>query len=225
MVIFGRCDGYYGCRPGAGGTVSSAFCNKADDSITSFLKSIAGHARFTQELLRIESGIWDTRTRADMLVMRFFTKLCSSDHDSLIWRVVRMSMRNMSAEVRERPIKKWAAVNYVHRQSWAQQVLAAAERLDIPMEDVRNMTRGMLLVLQEGRSVEGCLVWEEVASPVDFVPTWVHAVRLQIRGLLESHTYVVDVDFWLVCKEHVGKSPILRHVETVTAGQFCGDKE
>ena len=93
MVIFGRCDGYYGCRPGAGGTVSSAFCNKADDSITSFLKSIAGHARFTQELLRIESGIWDTRTRADMLVTRFFTKLCSSDHDSLVWWVVRMSMR------------------------------------------------------------------------------------------------------------------------------------
>ena len=69
---------------GAGGRDSSAFFNKADDSITKVLKSIAGYARCTQELLRIESGLWDTRTRADMLVMRFFTKICSADHDSLI---------------------------------------------------------------------------------------------------------------------------------------------
>ena len=99
-----------------------------------------------------------------MLVMRFFTKICSSDHDSLIWRTVKMSMQNLSTEVRERPCTKWNFINYVHRQSWAQQVLAAAKRLDIPMEDVWNMTPGMLLVLQEGRLVEGVMVWEEVVS-------------------------------------------------------------
>jgi hypothetical protein len=68
----------------AGGRDSSAFFNKADDSITKVLKSIAGYERCTQEFLCIESGLWDTRTRADMLVMRFFTKICSADHDSLI---------------------------------------------------------------------------------------------------------------------------------------------
>ena len=142
---------------GAGGRDSSAFFNKADDSITKVLKSIAGYARCTQELLRIESGLcqWDTRTRPDMLVMRFFTKNCSADHDSLIWRVVNMSMQMVWDEVRKDPYAKWSFFNYIHRQSWAQQALAAAERLDIPMEDVFNMTPGMLLVLQEGPSVIG----------------------------------------------------------------------
>jgi hypothetical protein len=70
--------------------------------------------------------------------------------------------------------------------------------------DVRNMTPRMLLVLQEERFVEGCTVWEQVTSPVDFVPTWDHAVRLLIRGLPEDYTFVVDADFRLVRKEHVG---------------------
>ena len=134
-----------------------------------------------REALRIESGIWDTRTRADMLVMRFFTKICSSDHDSLVWRVVKMSMQGLSAEVIEHPDGKWAKVTHVHRQSWTQQVLAAALRLGIPTSDVKNMTPGMLLVLQEERLVDECMVWKEVFSPVDFTPTWEHAVRLLIN--------------------------------------------
>jgi len=194
---------------GAGGRDSSAFFSKADGSITKVLKSIAGYARCTQELLRIESGLWDTRTRADMLVMRFFAKICSANHDSLIWRVVRMSMQKLSDEVRKDPCVKWSFVNYVHRQSWAQQVLAAAERLDIPVEGVFNMTPGMLLVLQEGRSVGDHIVWEEVASPLDHIPAWDCPVRLLIRGLPVNCPYVVDVDYWLVCKEHVVEGPIL----------------
>jgi hypothetical protein len=120
-----------------------------------------------------------------------------------------MSMQNVSTEVLKDPCTKWSFVNYVHRQSTAQQVLAAAERLDIPMEDVFKMTPGILLVLQEGRSVGGCVAWEEVASPLDYTPVWDYAVRLLIRGLPESRPYVVDVDYWLVCKEHVGEGPIL----------------
>lgn len=70
-----------------------------------------------------------------------------------------MSMQKMSAEVRECPLKKWAAVINVHRQSWTQQVLAAAVRLDISVADVWNMTPGMLMVLQEPKGlVEGCMV-------------------------------------------------------------------
>ena len=197
---------------GAGGSDSSAFFNKADESITKVLKSIAGYARCTQELLRIESGLWDTRTRADMLVMRFFTKICSADHDSLIWRVVRMSMQQILTDVRKDPCKKWSFVNYVHRQSWVQQVLAAAERLRIPCEDVLNMTPGMLLVVQEGRAVGAGLIWEEVASPLDYTPVWDCAVRFLIRGLPLSRPYIEGVDYWLVCKEHVGEGPILRQL-------------
>jgi hypothetical protein len=85
---------------GTGDTASSSFCNKADDSIGSEV----GNEKCNRELLSIEIGICDTRTRADMLVMRFFTKLCSSDLDLLVWRVVSMSMQKMSAAVRECPL-------------------------------------------------------------------------------------------------------------------------
>jgi len=196
---------------GAGGAVSSAFCRVADACIGSVLRSIGGYAAFNPEALRIESGVWDTRTRTDMLVMRFFTKICSADHDSLVWRVVKMSMRTTEA-VYENPQVKWAAADKVHRQSWTQQVLAAAVRLGISKSDVRNMTPGVLLVLQEERLVDGGVVWEEVVSPVDFIPTWVHKVRLLIRGLPEGYTFVIDKDFWMVRKEHVGEGPILRQL-------------
>ena len=182
MVTIGCRDGYHESRRCA----FFAFCRVADDSIGSVLHSIVGHAPWNRDALRIENGIWDTRTRADMLVMRFFTKLCSSDHDSLVWRVVIMSMQKVSTEVLERPHMKWAAVNRFHRQSWTQQVLAAAMRLGISVSDVRNMTPGMLLVMQELRLVDGCWVWEEVTSPVDFTPTWELEVRLLIRGLPEG---------------------------------------
>ena len=56
-------------------------------------------------------------------------------------------------------------------------------KLDIPVDDGRNMTPRMLLVLQKERLVEDCLVWEEVASPVNFVPMWDHAVRLRKEDL------------------------------------------
>ena len=57
------------------------------------------------------------------------------------------------------------------------------------------MTPGTLLVLHEERMVDDCMVWVEVVSPVDFTPTWEHAVRLLIRGLPEGHPVVVEVDF------------------------------
>ena len=102
---------------GEGGAFASAFYRMADDSVDKVLRSIVGYAKWRREALRIESRIWDTRTPADMLVMRFFTKICSSDHDSLIWRVVKMSMQGLMTEVIENPEEKWAVVTHVHRQS------------------------------------------------------------------------------------------------------------
>ena len=57
---------------GAGGAFALAFYRMADDSVDKVLRSIVGYAKWRRDALRIESGIWDTRTRADMLVMRFF---------------------------------------------------------------------------------------------------------------------------------------------------------
>ena len=155
----------------AGGAAASAFYKMADRSINKVLRSIVGYAPWHREALRIESGIRDTRV--DMFVMRFFTKICSSHRNSLIWRVVKMSMQGLSAEVIERPDNKWVKITYVHRQSWTQQVPAAG-RLDIPISNVMNMTPWILLVVQEGRLVDGNTIWDEVIAPVDFIPSWEH---------------------------------------------------
>ena len=123
-----------------------------------------------------------------------------------------MSMQGLTAEMIAQPEDRWSASTQVHRQSWTQQVLAAAKRLGISELDVRNMTPGTLLRVQEERVVGGCLEWVDVVSPVDFTPTWQHEVRLLIRGLPEDHLVVVDVDFWLVSVKHVGAGPILRQL-------------
>ena len=112
--IWSQMDGIVAVT-GVGGCKTSPFHNVADNCIQSVLKSIVGHWSLNSQALRIESGVWDTVTRIDMLVIRFFTKICSSDPESLISRVVRMSMKNMSMEEYGAPEKKWAAVDKVHR--------------------------------------------------------------------------------------------------------------
>ena len=59
----------------------------------------------------------------------------------------------------------------------------------------------------------------------DFTPTWELEVRLLIiRGLPESFIFVVDVDSWMLRKEHVGEGHIFRQMPEPLR-QFCGNKE
>ena len=68
--------------------------------------------------------------------------VCSSDQHSLISRVVRMSMAALTAEEYTAPAVKWAFVNHVHKQSRAQQVMAAADGLSMPKESMKSMVPG-----------------------------------------------------------------------------------
>ena len=108
---------------------------------------VVGHAHWNLKAMRIESGIWDTVSRADMLMLRFLTKICSSDPESLVSRAVRMSMDNITDLVYSSPETKYERKDVVHKQSWAQQVLAAASRLHIPLGEVRAMRPGILLTI------------------------------------------------------------------------------
>ena len=115
------------------------------------------HLSLNVQALRIESGVRDTVTKIDMLVLRFFTKICSSDPwdpDSLISQVVKMSMDNLSKLEYDAPHEKWSASSRIHRQSWAQCVLASAERLGVPKERTKSMQPGLLLIIQEQRQDE-----------------------------------------------------------------------
>ena len=54
---------------GVGGADANAFYSVADECIEKVLRSVAGYARMNVAALRIESGVWDTKTRAQMLLM------------------------------------------------------------------------------------------------------------------------------------------------------------
>ena len=130
---------------------------------------VAGHAHWNVPALRIESGIWDTVSRADMLMLRFFTKICSADPESLVARAVRLSMSKITDHDCTILETKYMRSDVVYKQSWAQQVLAAASRLDVPLCEVREMRPGILLTVQEEQVVDGLKIWKAVQSPTDHV--------------------------------------------------------
>ena len=66
-----------------------------------------------------------------------------------------MSMAALTSTEFTEPAVKWARTDKVHKQSWAQQVMAAADSLSMPKESMRNMVPGSLLGIQENRLVNG----------------------------------------------------------------------
>ena len=182
---------------GAGGTKTSAFYKVADQNINNVLRMIVGHANWNTKALRIESGIWDTVSRADMLMLRFLTKICSSDPESLVSRAVRMSMANITDNDLSVLETKHQRKDVVHKQSWAQQVLAAASRLHIPLGEVKAMRPGILLTIQEERIVDGDKVWECVPSPATYVLGGLNA-RIAMRERPMDGLYVEGEHAWAV---------------------------
>ena len=142
----------------------------ADTCISNVLKMVVDHASWDAKALRIESVIWDMVSRADMLMLRFLTKICSSDPESLVARAVRLSMGHVTDEMCNAWETRWNRKDCVHKQSWAQQVLAPAWRLGVPLGEVRSMSARILLAIQEELTVGGAKIWVNVQSPTTYVP-------------------------------------------------------
>ena len=109
-----------------------------------------------------------------------------------------MSMAALTPQEYAAPVAKWAPRNYVHKQSWAQQALAAADALDVPKESMKNMVPGSLLDIQEERCVNGAQVWEDVLDVGVYKPSWVHEVRLVLKERPADGKYVEGVNSWSV---------------------------
>ena len=85
-----------------------------------------------------ESGIWDTASRVDMLMLRFLTKICSSDPESLVEAssascATVYTVGHVTYEICNALETRWNLKDCVHTQLWAQQGLAAASRLGVPL--------------------------------------------------------------------------------------------
>ena len=175
---------------GTGGSKTSAFYKVADECIKKVLRMVVGHAHWNLQALRIESGVWDTVSRADMLILRCLTKICSSDPESLVVRAVRISMDNITDLDCSSLETKYKRKDVVHKQSWAQQALAAASRLGVPLKEVRSMRPGILLTIQEERIVNCVKSWECVQSPTTYVLGCNVNVRLAMREEPVDGVYV-----------------------------------
>ncbi len=228
MLIFARAKiwchlDYLFAITGTGGRKSSAPHLTADECIDNVLKRIAGHGSLNTSALRIESGVWDTVSRSDMLITRFFTKICSTSNDTLPYRAAHLSMSCLSDIEFSDPANKWASIHLIHRQSWAQQVLAAAQRLAMPLQLVRNMQPGLLLQVQERRLVNNQQVWVNAMNPLSFTPDLAADVRISLRTPPHDGRMREGVNIWTVnvCDLVQGKPLLSQWSEPLRQANHC----
>ena len=125
---------YVAAVAGAGGAPSSAPWKKCDDVVDAVLRAISGYHKANMTALRIEAGIWDQRTRIDMLLLRMFCKFASSSVDAPFFRAMYLSLDMVPRGVDGRAQSdKYQAINKLQYQPWGQQLCAAAERLGVPL--------------------------------------------------------------------------------------------
>ena len=112
----------------------------------------------------------------------------------------------------------------MHKQSWAQQVLVAASRLGVPLGEVRSMSPGILLTIQEELTGRWREDMGECAIPNDICTGLEHLRSLGSEGTARHG--------WRVCRrrasEHtwaVCRSDVLANQALFQTGIPCGDSE
>jgi hypothetical protein len=163
-----------------------------------------------KEALRIEAGIWDFRTRVQMLQLRFACKTATADEGTLQGRAF--------AQCRERLRSDAYALShpaYAHKQtertrSWAQSVAVAARRFDTARSAVDMLADprpsleqaifdgkpGLALATIERSDADGA-VWTPVAANTPDMA----GQRLRLRSVFEhasARDFVtgMDVSSW-----------------------------
>jgi hypothetical protein len=114
--------------------------------------------------LRCEFGIWDARTRIDMLLLRFWAKLLTCPQDCTHFRALCLSISDLSAQAIAAPSKRYSAKGNTHRQPWAQQALAAADRLHVPRDSILKFFNSLVEL-----HVQVAGTWRPVRSIADKV--------------------------------------------------------
>jgi len=123
---------YIAAISGAGGSQSSAPWLDSESILTRALQAVSGYAFADGDMLKIESGTWDQRTRIDMLLLRFFFKTCTTDVDAPLYRAMCLSIRSLTPAQRIAPASTDSHIHQLHRQPWAQQLAAALQRFQLP---------------------------------------------------------------------------------------------
>ena len=120
---------------GAGGAISSAPWSANDGLVVDALQTIMCDWHSSHLTLRGEFGIWDARTRIDLLLLRQFAKIIACARDSTHFRALCLSADSLTHARRVDAATKDSHKGRTHHQPWIQQVVAAAARfgIDIPL--------------------------------------------------------------------------------------------
>ena len=163
-TVFTHFD-YISAVAGAGGCLSDkTLWSGNEDVVTSALRVITGCRFVKAEALRIEAGVWDQRSRIDKLLLRFWAKLVTAPVDSTHYRAMCLSMESVLASQAAHPETTDASAGRVHRQPWAQSLFAAAQRFGIPLDDVRRLRPGLVVLQRRDAPVQP---WISVDHPDD----------------------------------------------------------
>ena len=211
---------------GAGGALSSAPWAANEDIVTETMNTLMRVRYVNQLALRCEFGIWDARTRIDMLLLRFWAKLLTCPQDSTHFRALCLSISNLSAQALAAPSKRYSAKGNTHRQPWAQQALAAAERLNVSRDSILKFCNTLVEI---HAFVAG--EWKLIRSTPEKVflllllllfPLTVQRVRLAVAT--EGHaavTYEESVNCWCLPSRDQWLDPLSTWSEQLRLATFA----
>jgi hypothetical protein len=155
---------YVAAVAGPGGVAttsqSSAPFLRCERVIDRVLRAIAADTKADVQALRIEAGVWDLRTRIDMLLLRMFCKYASSQVEAPFYRAMYLSCR-LSAVEKSLPYLANNAINRIHWQPWGQHLWAAASRLGL--QDILPVDLGAQL--PPAHDVPRCIVRPRIGTP------------------------------------------------------------
>ena len=148
-----------------------------------------------------ESGTWDQESRIDMLLIRFWCKELSLEPSSTTYRAMCLSVQSMTKEQREQPTQIYRNIDQIHRQPWAQQLWAAAQRFGMAPLDPTRLWHALVLVQAQNHlgafeDMPYCLDTAEAAM-IDGAPPDNARLRLVLPGT-DPNTYREGVNCWQV---------------------------
>jgi hypothetical protein len=189
---------------GAGGSLSSAAWVDNERIVTDTMCALLRVRRINSLALRCEFGIWDAQSRIDMLLLRFWAKLLTCPQDSTHFRALCLSVSDLSVQATSAPANRYSAKGKTHRQPWAQQALAAAERLHVSHDSIMKFCNSLVEM-----HVQMAGVWTPIRSTAAKVfvfvflmlfPLTVERARIcvAVPAGLPAVELKEDVTFWLL---------------------------
>ncbi|NDH54322.1 MAG: hypothetical protein EBY24_20630 [Betaproteobacteria bacterium] len=186
---------YVAAIAGAAGTKSSAPWRKSDEVVGWVLRAITGLRHVDVEALQIEAGWWAHGLHIQMLQTRLWLKGLTMPHDSMFARALRLSFQFSSPAAHSHPATSQSNINELHRQTWAQQLMAATDAFQIPRADVCAGTPHLVDV--HSRASDGD-AWAAVAHG-DYISPTAQVCLVPVRLPLHAGdriTYTHGVDCW-----------------------------